>query len=257
MATPESNSWIKSVPSSCGWLASSLETDHPIVVAREERGEATWPCLAGQRWIWDGVAFEMLHPVEASYDNPRIKPNDLSCVLRVSNTAGSALLTGDIEARTEAELVCLRGKWGIEETAVKHITDICFHERCQQFGATPGATAARVIGALCNYDRSPVGLVSHLDGFFQWRQCLDEPLPISPAALGNLRGQGTSVNLVVARCDYDAYAILGTIGENETSEDRDIQYIARQLRPSTGAIIDEIAVWAAGGQQGDGGRCDR
>jgi competence protein ComEC len=87
------------------WVASSLNVDHPIVRGRASRGEAAWPCLSGQRWTWDGVAFEMLHPVVANYVNPKLKPNDLSCVLRVSNTAGSALLTGDIEARTEADFV--------------------------------------------------------------------------------------------------------------------------------------------------------
>jgi competence protein ComEC len=87
------------------WVASSLKADHPIVRARAERGEATWRCLAGQQWTWDGVEFAMLHPVDSNYVNPKLKPNDLSCVLRVSNAAGSALLTGDIEARTESDLI--------------------------------------------------------------------------------------------------------------------------------------------------------
>jgi competence protein ComEC len=87
------------------WVASSLKTNHPIVRARAERGEAAWRCLAGQQWTWDGVEFAMLHPVDANYANPKLKSNDLSCVLRVSNVAGSALLTGDIEARTESDLI--------------------------------------------------------------------------------------------------------------------------------------------------------
>lgn len=87
------------------WLASSLNADHPIVRARAERGQAARRCLAGEQWTWDGVDFAMLHPVEANYNNPKLKPNDISCVLRVSNAAGSTLLTGDIEARTESDLV--------------------------------------------------------------------------------------------------------------------------------------------------------
>jgi competence protein ComEC len=62
-------------------------------------------CIAGERWNWDGVEFAILHPVAANYANPKLKANDLSCVLRVSSPAGSALLTGDIEARTEADLI--------------------------------------------------------------------------------------------------------------------------------------------------------
>ncbi len=63
--------------------------------------------MAGQRWDWDGVHFTVLHPPAAYYDNPALKSNDLSCVLRVDSGFGSALLTGDIEARSETEL--LRG----------------------------------------------------------------------------------------------------------------------------------------------------
>jgi len=96
-------SLLQTVP--VDWVVSSLNTDHPIVRKRVEGGESASRCLAGQQWTWDGVEFAMLHPVAANYVNPKLKPNDLSCVLRVSNTAGSALLTGDIEARTESDLV--------------------------------------------------------------------------------------------------------------------------------------------------------
>ena len=58
-------------------------------------------CLAGERWQWDGVAFEFLHP-------PIYFPdigNDSSCVLRVQSNRGAALLTGDISALIEARLL--------------------------------------------------------------------------------------------------------------------------------------------------------
>ena len=91
-----------------GWFASSLPEDHAIVRARRQEGPAE-RCLAGRRWTWDGVDFAFLHPVPASYANPKLKANDLSCVLKLSAASGSALLTGDIEARTEAELVRREG----------------------------------------------------------------------------------------------------------------------------------------------------
>ncbi len=96
-------SLLETVP--VGALYSSLPGDHAILRARTERGEATTRCIAGERWNWDGIEFTVLHPVVANYSNPKLKPNDLSCVLRVANAAGSALLTGDIEARTESDLV--------------------------------------------------------------------------------------------------------------------------------------------------------
>ena len=88
-----------------GWLASSLPEENRIVRTRVAHHEPAERCLAGKRWTWDGVEFALLHPEDASYANPRLKANDLSCVLRVSSGAGSALLTGDIEARSEADLV--------------------------------------------------------------------------------------------------------------------------------------------------------
>ncbi len=86
-------------------LLSSLPADHPINRARLAVGETATRCMAGDTWRWDGVDFTMLHPVAANYSNPKLKPNDLSCVIRIANAAGSALLTGDIEARTESDLV--------------------------------------------------------------------------------------------------------------------------------------------------------
>ncbi len=62
-------------------------------------------CLAGQRWTWDGVRFTVLHPTHAEYADPRAKTNDRSCVVRIESAYGSALLTGDLEAKSEALLL--------------------------------------------------------------------------------------------------------------------------------------------------------
>ncbi len=84
-----------------GWLASSLPHDHAIVA----RSRRPIRCVAGQEWNWNGVRFSILHPHAAEYDDAHGKTNDRSCVLRIDSTHGSALLTGDIEARSEARLV--------------------------------------------------------------------------------------------------------------------------------------------------------
>ncbi|MFA7588287.1 MAG: DNA internalization-related competence protein ComEC/Rec2 [Novosphingobium sp.] len=58
-------------------------------------------CQAGQRWEWDGVRFEMLHPQrDANLDG-----NDASCVLQIEARGERLLLSGDIEAAAERELV--------------------------------------------------------------------------------------------------------------------------------------------------------
>ena len=58
-------------------------------------------CVQGTRWFWDGVAFTVLHPPRSGHWSA----NDASCVLRIDAGAGCLLLTGDIETRSERELV--------------------------------------------------------------------------------------------------------------------------------------------------------
>ncbi|HSX20663.1 MAG TPA: DNA internalization-related competence protein ComEC/Rec2 [Gammaproteobacteria bacterium] len=63
-------------------------------------------CIAGQQWEWDGVQFTVLHPdAEEVYK----KRNDRSCVLMVQAGDHKALLTGDIEKRSEKQLVARYG----------------------------------------------------------------------------------------------------------------------------------------------------
>jgi competence protein ComEC len=74
-----------------------------------ELAQAGWRdaerCVAGQRWTWDGVEFEMLHPLPAHYAAAAMRRNDRSCVLRLTAGGQSILLTADIEQKTERELV--------------------------------------------------------------------------------------------------------------------------------------------------------
>lgn len=87
-----------------GGLLTSLAEDHPLV-AEERRRAMHLRCVDGQRWTWDGVDFEILFPDRLHYEDGDRKPNDLSCVLRVVASAGTALLAGDVEAVSEVELV--------------------------------------------------------------------------------------------------------------------------------------------------------
>lgn len=61
---------------------------------------ADMSCKAGQNWRWNGVNFALIHPAK-HYK----KSNNRSCVLKVWNDAYSLLLTGDIEAKVEADLL--------------------------------------------------------------------------------------------------------------------------------------------------------
>jgi competence protein ComEC len=86
-------------------LTGSIEAEHELQALRP----AT-PCVAGQRWVWDGVAFEVLHP--APGDGARAvratRANAASCVLRIATQGAEpavALLAGDIEQMQEQALV--------------------------------------------------------------------------------------------------------------------------------------------------------
>jgi competence protein ComEC len=79
-------------------LSSSLEDEHPLHALRPD-----WRrCHAGQSWVWDGVLFEVLHPALGATSR---RPNEVSCVLRISHGGRAALLAGDIEAAQERALV--------------------------------------------------------------------------------------------------------------------------------------------------------
>ena len=80
-------------------LLSSIEDTNELQAVRP-----VTRCVAGQRWHWDGVDFEVLHPQAVDYGAVR-KSNAMSCVLRLSNGVQSALLAGDIEQAQEAQLV--------------------------------------------------------------------------------------------------------------------------------------------------------
>ncbi|MEO5787002.1 MAG: DNA internalization-related competence protein ComEC/Rec2 [Casimicrobiaceae bacterium] len=77
-------------------------------------------CRDGQRWTWDGVEFTMLHPAPEAYASLKPKTNDMSCVLRIESASGSILLTGDIEARSEAALIARHAPLRADAIVVPH-----------------------------------------------------------------------------------------------------------------------------------------
>ncbi|WP_295002478.1 DNA internalization-related competence protein ComEC/Rec2 [uncultured Dechloromonas sp.] len=82
-------------------VLSALSVERISSSIAGSRGER---CVAGQRWVWDGVGFEVLHPAADAYA-AETRPNHLSCVLRVEAGGRRMLLTSDIEAPDEAALL--------------------------------------------------------------------------------------------------------------------------------------------------------
>ncbi len=69
------------------------------------------PCVAGQRWVWDQVEFELLSPPLQAEAQAGLTSNDASCVLQVTamadraGAAQQALLLGDISQPIELSLL--------------------------------------------------------------------------------------------------------------------------------------------------------
>ena len=66
----------------------------------------TTACAAGMSWQWDGVEFDILYPIELTDQ----RENNRSCVLIINTGTVRLLLTGDIEASAEKQLIKQYGK---------------------------------------------------------------------------------------------------------------------------------------------------
>jgi competence protein ComEC len=105
---------MRTIPTAVLW--SSLDASHPATAYARVR----LPCRAGPRWEWDGVEFTLLHPPAASYDDPWLKTNSRSCVLRIATRQGAVLLTGDIEERDERALLAAGAALGASVMLAPH-----------------------------------------------------------------------------------------------------------------------------------------
>jgi competence protein ComEC len=90
-----------------------------VLVALKKEPSQTRLCDRGQRWVWDGVVFQFLHPenkppVEVSglnqvaplrFAKGKLSKNAQSCVLYVQGVQHSALLPGDIGIQQERLLL--------------------------------------------------------------------------------------------------------------------------------------------------------
>lgn len=104
-------------------VVSHRDTDHAggAEAVRAAHPQARWlssfssdaseRCVAGQRWAWDGVSFEVLRPLPEDYGpdgQGLLSSNAMSCVLRVVGAEHSAWLGGDIDATREVQLALAR-----------------------------------------------------------------------------------------------------------------------------------------------------
>jgi competence protein ComEC len=87
-------------------LLTGAPRHHPLLLPPPAVAvPAPGPCAAGQGWQWDGVRFDVLHPLPGDAGNGAIASNARSCVLRIATANTSLLLTGDIDRASELAMI--------------------------------------------------------------------------------------------------------------------------------------------------------
>lgn len=157
---------VEEVP--VGRLLTSLPEDHELLTLPLVQR----PCRDGERWEWDGVRFELLHPAAGDVERYR-KSNDLSCVLKVTAAGRSALVTSDIEARAEAALLARHG-----ERLASEVLLVPHHgsrtSSSPEFVAAVGAKEAIFpVGYRNRFGHPKSEVLARYEGARQWRSDRD------------------------------------------------------------------------------------
>jgi competence protein ComEC len=84
-------------------LQGTFEVGRTVIQQDPDAPAHADACRQGERWHWDQVEFQVLHPRAGMQGSD----NDLSCVLSIRGPGGGALLLADPEAAAEQELLAL------------------------------------------------------------------------------------------------------------------------------------------------------
>jgi len=91
-------------------FASSIDKQHSLNQLAQTLKSDIAQCHKLKPWTWDGVTFTPIGLDTPAHTNRKLlAKNNQSCVLKVSNTNHSVLLTGDIEAISEMALLTQHG----------------------------------------------------------------------------------------------------------------------------------------------------
>jgi competence protein ComEC len=140
-------------------------------------------CMAGQRWAWDGVAFDVLHPA-AEFP---WRGNESSCVLKITTPHGSVLITGDAESRAERDLA------GRHDVAAEVV--VVGHHGSATSSSLRFVTAVGASVALASAGHANRWGFPHPDVVRRWREAGAElwVTGASGAVRVSLRGDGIAV----------------------------------------------------------------
>ena len=87
------------------WVLTSMDTFDDNLRGAAIVVPCEWEPGGGDRWHWDGVDFQIIHPDKEGYDAPNVKTNNLGCTLKITAPGGTILMTADIEKLSEKLLL--------------------------------------------------------------------------------------------------------------------------------------------------------
>ena len=91
------------------WLLTSMDRSSENLHGATEVMRCQWTKERaendGNRWRWDGVDFDIIHPAKDAYDVVGAKTNNLGCTLKITAPGGSILMAADIEKLSESQLI--------------------------------------------------------------------------------------------------------------------------------------------------------
>lgn len=91
-------------------FASSMVQSHPLNELAAQKQSEIKPCHNMEKWTWDDVTFQPIGLHTPTHAHKKLlAKNNQSCVLKISNSLHSVLLTGDIEAISEMHLLAQHG----------------------------------------------------------------------------------------------------------------------------------------------------
>ncbi len=90
-------------------LLTSMAADSEVLRGAAALTRCEWSAGRAERgrnrWNWDGVDFDIIHPAKDAYDFDGTKTNNLGCTLKITAPGGTILMTADIEKLSEIQLL--------------------------------------------------------------------------------------------------------------------------------------------------------
>jgi competence protein ComEC len=87
------------------WVMTSMDRTEEKNIETLKNASEIMRCDTRDSWHWDGIDFEILHPMKDDYADENRKTNDLGCVLKILAPGGTILMTADVEKKSELEMI--------------------------------------------------------------------------------------------------------------------------------------------------------